>query len=72
MGNQENLFSNPCSDCHCDDGLFRGIGACNGTMGICVRRIQPLGFSKAVGDIAGPLYVCCDDGNFTSVVWKSR
>ena len=58
-------------DCHCDDGLFRGIGACNGTMGICVRRISPRLF-KGSGRYCRTLYVCCDDGNFTSVVWKSR
>lgn len=65
------LFSNPMFLIACDDGLFRGIGACNGTMGICVRRISPRLF-KGSGRYCRTLYVCCDDGNFTSVVWKSR
>ena len=70
-GNQKIIFKSHVPDCHCDDGLFRGIGACNGTMGICVRRISPRLF-KGSGRYCRTLYVCCDDGNFTSVVWKSR
>ena len=41
MGIRKIIFKSHVPDCHCDDGLFRGIGACNGTMGICVRRISP-------------------------------